>query len=86
MDHTANQITDVKHALQEVFEIQRHHHDLYHGSIPVYTTGDLVTTRLKTHLIVALPTDTPGPKQLPSFPIVRVMSGGQAIELDLPPH
>ena len=66
--------------------MQKKYYDKKHAPLPPYKIGDFVCLRLDKHPLSVIKHNKLSQQKLPPYKILRTLSRGRALELDIPPE
>jgi len=76
-------LNDARESIRYAARLQKRYYDAKHSPIPPYSIGDYVILRLDKHP-TSLCHNKLSQQKMPPYRIVRILSGGRAVQLDLP--
>ena len=83
-EKSQNKIRDAREAMRYAIISQKKYYDQHHSGIPPYKAGDFVTLRLDLHPVAIIRHNKLSQQKLPPCEIKSILSGGRALELNLP--
>ena len=86
LEKARNKLEDAKEAMRLAAWLQKKYYDARHGPLPPYSVGDFVSLRLDRHPNAAIRLNKLSQQKLQPCQITRILSGGRAVQLDLPPN
>ena len=84
LEKLQNKIRDAMETMRYAVICQKKYYNQCHSKLPPYKIGDFVTLRLDLHSIAIIRHNKLSQQKLPPCRITRIISGGRAVELDLP--
>lgn len=84
LESTATRIKDPQIAIRRATETYKKHHDGRHAPVHEYKVGDYASIRLDRHPVAIIKHNKLSQQKLPPYRINRLITGGRAVELNIP--